>query len=585
MAGKYVFIEGNPDLETRLADTASAANGAGLVAFLASLNYLPSTVGEAIQDGEINVMWFVTSEAARQDIKTGAGLVDVSSYMDAATSFALSLKKSLFLPAGMWKRTTTWVIPPYVGVRGESIGWPSPVFDPANSWRFGPVIYKAHTGHGITKTGVSAYDTAAPIINISVSSSRLLYPGGSGIVLDKTGTCDLDRCMVFGCGGDGIVIGVTAGDVTGHTTLRRCYVNNCTGKAYNIRAKWCTIDTVLSDGCTHGLYLDTAPETRIVNCHFEGFSTVGVRFANACGGSKFVGKTFIGNTGNAPAGVIADNVAGNSLLGISGLKLVGPSTTTAITFTGALVAATSATLTAAWAGTTGSYGLYFSDGSVKTATLTNGSTAVSWTGAVTATASASAMSSPTSIAIDLQGASALACTVQDNEIDYWATGVKDNGTTRTRIIDNDFYQCGLPIYANSSSTRYAGNVFDTTTGQYDIEHIGGGGGGIWSQNIGSKAYKATSTGTPGFFGTNLVQDNKGFKTKNSGTTGLISSGTTIAHGLATGLVPARVDFMVYSGTYSNLGVSAIDATNITISFSGGGTIQVQWRVEATCEIQ
>lgn len=58
----------------------------------------------------------------------------------------------------------------------------------------------------------------------------------------------------------------------------------------------------------------------------------------------------------------------------------------AITFTGALTAATSGTLTPVWAGATGSYTLSFSDGSVRTATLTNGSGSVSWTGAVTATA-------------------------------------------------------------------------------------------------------------------------------------------------------------------------------------------------------
>lgn len=58
------------------------------------------------------------------------------------------------------------------------------------------------------------------------------------------------------------------------------------------------------------------------------------------------------------------------------------------TLTGALVAATSANFTAVWGGTTGSYSVIFSDGSVKTTTLTNGSAAFSWTGAVTATSAA-----------------------------------------------------------------------------------------------------------------------------------------------------------------------------------------------------
>lgn len=55
------------------------------------------------------------------------------------------------------------------------------------------------------------------------------------------------------------------------------------------------------------------------------------------------------------------------------------------TLTGALTAATSANLNATWGGATGSYSVTFSGGSIKIATLTNGSAAFSWTGAVTAT--------------------------------------------------------------------------------------------------------------------------------------------------------------------------------------------------------
>jgi len=59
-------------------------------------------------------------------------------------------------------------------------------------------------------------------------------------------------------------------------------------------------------------------------------------------------------------------------------------------FTTALAGATSATLTTAWpAGTSASnYTILFSDGSTRVASLTQNSTAVSWTGAVTATATA-----------------------------------------------------------------------------------------------------------------------------------------------------------------------------------------------------
>lgn len=75
----------------------------------------------------------------------------------------------------------------------------------------------------------------------------------------------------------------------------------------------------------------------------------------------------------------------------SGSWKVNPAAGTAITFTGALSAATSATLSAPWAGVYGQYAITFSDSTVKVATLTPGATAVSWSGAVTATASATAL--------------------------------------------------------------------------------------------------------------------------------------------------------------------------------------------------
>lgn len=84
----------------------------------------------------------------------------------------------------------------------------------------------------------------------------------------------------------------------------------------------------------------------------------------------------------------ADNLQNGAGLGFGGFQQQGD-----VTFTAPLVAATSGTLTAPWAGSTGSYTVVFyvdvANGSVtKTATLTNGSAAVSWSGAVTSTATA-----------------------------------------------------------------------------------------------------------------------------------------------------------------------------------------------------
>lgn len=57
-----------------------------------------------------------------------------------------------------------------------------------------------------------------------------------------------------------------------------------------------------------------------------------------------------------------------------------------VVFTAALSAATSGTLTVAFTGTTGAHNVIFSDGTLKSVTFANGSTSVSWTGAVTAAA-------------------------------------------------------------------------------------------------------------------------------------------------------------------------------------------------------
>ena len=60
-------------------------------------------------------------------------------------------------------------------------------------------------------------------------------------------------------------------------------------------------------------------------------------------------------------------------------------------FSGPLSSATSGTLSVAWSGSTGTYNIRFSDGTVKTGVnLTHGGTSVSWSGAVTAGAYAGA---------------------------------------------------------------------------------------------------------------------------------------------------------------------------------------------------
>lgn len=72
--------------------------------------------------------------------------------------------------------------------------------------------------------------------------------------------------------------------------------------------------------------------------------------------------------------------AGSGITATSNGAVIG-----SLKFTAALVAASSGTLSNAWTGTTGTYVLTFSEGSIRSVTLTNGSTAVSWSGTITAT--------------------------------------------------------------------------------------------------------------------------------------------------------------------------------------------------------
>ena len=429
--------------------------------------------------------------------------------------------------------------------------------------------------------GSGAYASSAGIYGIVVSSDSSIYSTGDGFFIDKVGSYNIEHCQAWACGGHGFTVGVTAGDVTGHVILRRCYVNNCTGRAYNIRAKWILLDRCLSDGCTHGAYFDNTPDSMIQNCHFEGFTTCGVRFADANGSTRFTGKNFIASTNSgATRGIQIDSVAGNSLIDCSGIKIQGPCFTTAITFTGALVAATSATLTVAWAGTTGSYGIYFSDGSIKTATLTNASTAVSWTGAVTATASAKALSSPTFIGVDIVGTGGLGAKIHNAEINFAAVGVSNNASN-VDVTSTYFSACGIPISSNGASSRYVGNRFDTTTGVYTIDHVGGDGG-TWTGNFTDKFFKPSVSGVLGDYGTNKVKDNPGFKTRTR-IGGTITSGVAFNPGMDA--VPDFISFMLYTGgMLEPVWVSSASPTSIVANWASGGAIGINVISYAKCEM-
>jgi hypothetical protein len=152
------------------------------------------------------------------------------------------------------------------------------------------------------------------------------------------------------------------------------------------------------------LILDGATITGASNgvCRSEGSGVVSTvyGFATLLGSSKLAvsvngGKVNL-RTPFIPFDVSVDGAALNPVSGqqftaaatLGAIPAGLPVTTRALTFTGALTAATSGTLAGNFAEPSGSYPVLFSDGSYRLVALVSGAATASWAGAVTATASA-----------------------------------------------------------------------------------------------------------------------------------------------------------------------------------------------------
>lgn len=72
---------------------------------------------------------------------------------------------------------------------------------------------------------------------------------------------------------------------------------------------------------------------------------------------------------------------------------------------------------------------------------------------------------------------------------------------------------------------------------------------------------------------NTVSKNKGYLNENGGTSSAISSGGTIAHGLAGA---PTIFSAIPTGAATDVYVTA-DATNLTVTFGGGGSVAFSWR--------
>lgn len=190
----------------------------------------------------------------------------------------------------------------------------------------------------------------------------------------------------------------------------------------------------------------------------------------------------------------------------------------------------------------------------------------------------------TTYGIQLAGSNNVVNTVETCTFNSCLYGVYDIGATTT-VRDNLFYGCNLPIYSNSSDSKYLANRMQATTGSYSIQHAGGTTG-LWEGNTLDKPINPAITGVAGNFSGIIVKNNAGYVTKNSGTTGSITAYTNIAHGLAGAPSSSGCNIQVStfsSGITSYPQLTAITATNFQLYWTGTASVQWNWTANLPCD--
>jgi hypothetical protein len=89
------------DLATELADVVSASQGAGMIGFNPSLNYVARTLGAARNNDGVQVMDLITSQVERAAVKAGTSTTDHTALF--VTAFLLS--RHVRVAAGVWNIT------------------------------------------------------------------------------------------------------------------------------------------------------------------------------------------------------------------------------------------------------------------------------------------------------------------------------------------------------------------------------------------------------------------------------------------------------------------------------------------------
>ena len=277
----------------------------------------------------------------------------------------------------------------------------------------------------------SAYATP---LSVSTTSSRVALPAGTVVVVYNTGSAaayvqlggsgvaattsndvvPAGGWMAFTVGSNGYLAAITA---SGTTSLNLSGGSGlATGAGGGGGGSGGTVSVSSLPGSTGHDYSTGAPTLPNVGANFGASGVYASYYLTAVVAAGSRNNVDIENVsgaqivvvrddgtaaaGSAPANASVFALAGGLSAGAQGgswssstfkgrLQIYSP-LTTAITFTAALTAATSGTLTSAWTGPTGAFYVTFSTGAAQLASFTNGSTAVSWSTAVTATTAATA---------------------------------------------------------------------------------------------------------------------------------------------------------------------------------------------------
>jgi len=91
---------------TALADTTSAANGPGLIGYDPELSYLAATVGGALNDSRAEMLWFITDETERANIKAGTSSTNHTATIQAALAL-IGARELHFGDSGQWNINAT----------------------------------------------------------------------------------------------------------------------------------------------------------------------------------------------------------------------------------------------------------------------------------------------------------------------------------------------------------------------------------------------------------------------------------------------------------------------------------------------